>query len=797
MGQKQRRRVERWHQYIKLKRQQDASGAPFSPTCGGEAWVQLAGGSPPLGGGAWPQQAGGSPQLGGGAWPQQAGGSPPFGGGAWPQQAGGSPPLLPSGSAPYLLLPFVGVDPGGVPVYVAYAPAVYIPVAGGGGARGAPFAPPPHAQPPPPPPRGAAADPHAPGGGAAPQAGSHVSHSSESKGPEGAPSTDPDSSSDIQSEGAGCCHASSGSASGSGGRGRGGGGRGGAPPPRAGSLGSASSCGSGCAGGAAAPAVGGARHGWAWLDAALLRRIFAAALSGAAGPPAPQALRLACRNWRAAHDASIAALAPQVLRTKGVAAAFPALRALDLTRCRNVRNRDLFLLAEHAGALALEALSIDDDALKPWVSNKGLASVGRVTTLHSLSLHGCNNVTNNGLAHLATLRGLTRLSLRGCKKVSNSGLAALQQGLTQLRDLDLHGCTRVSCEGAGLLAALPLRRLALGLTRVRDAGLGHVARLSQLTELRLAREGVTDAGVSQLAALTRLSALTLKELTGVTGAALVTLLRSLPRLAHLDLSKSLAFGDPELSAAAAALPALASLRLRGTPVTAAGVAALGGLAGLTQLCLADLRDPAAAAAALAAMAAAAAAAGGGGGGGEETGQGQEEEDEEEEEEEEESGLGSRDASGALPTIGEGSGSGERGSGSSCGGGGDAGALPGGEWASSTLVGLLAAVEHLPALQELDLSNASPAADASAPAAAVPAAGGPALAALTALDLSGRRAPAALLRALAAAAPRLRALAVRGCPVGGAEAASLRAEFPSVAFAAPRRAAARPDATQRR
>jgi hypothetical protein len=63
-----------------------------------------------------------------------------------------------------------------------------------------------------------------------------------------------------------------------------------------------------------------------------------------------------------------------------------------------VRNRDLYVLAQ--SPIQLRCLTLGDDTNKPWVTNKGLLSIGRMTSLVSLALHDCNSITNNGLASL-------------------------------------------------------------------------------------------------------------------------------------------------------------------------------------------------------------------------------------------------------------------------------------------------------------------------------------------------------------------------------------------------------------
>lgn len=100
-------------------------------------------------------------------------------------------------------------------------------------------------------------------------------------------------------------------------------------------------------------------------------------------------------------------------------------QVLELMHCPNVRNRDLYVLAQ-SPLLQLRALAIGDDTNKPWVTNRGLASIGRMSSLAVLALHDCNSITNNGLTSLAVLNQLVALSLRGCRKITNNGLEVLQ-----------------------------------------------------------------------------------------------------------------------------------------------------------------------------------------------------------------------------------------------------------------------------------------------------------------------------------------------------------------------------------
>jgi len=223
------------------------------------------------------------------------------------------------------------------------------------------------------------------------------------------------------------------------------------------------------------------------------------------------------------------------------------------------------------------------------VTNKGLLSIGRMTSLVSLALHDCNSITNNGLASLSGLSNLSSLSLRGCKKITNNGLEALQNS-TSLTSLNLHGCKRISDKGLEALTKLPMKALSLGLTRVKDEGMQYLAKLTQLTELHCTNEELTDEGICHLSNLTELNTLALRDCCAVSGDALLALLPSLPHLAHLNLYKNWEFGDDQLLSCCVHLLGLRSLDLRGTWVTDKGVKELTQLSNLHHLALAPHAD---------------------------------------------------------------------------------------------------------------------------------------------------------------------------------------------------------------
>ncbi|KAF6253528.1 hypothetical protein COO60DRAFT_408782 [Scenedesmus sp. NREL 46B-D3] len=317
---------------------------------------------------------------------------------------------------------------------------------------------------------------------------------------------------------------------------------------------------------------------WAWLVDGILQQV----VQYLSGHNSLQAFRLTCRHWKAVADQSIRQLAPRCLKPKDLVSLFPRLQVLELVQCPNVRNRDLYVLAQ--SAVRLRCLTLGDDTNKPWVTNRGLSSIGRMSSLQSLALHDCNSITNNGMTALGGLRHLSSLSLRGCRKITNNGLEVLQAN-SSLTSLNLHGCKRISDKGLSAVSNLPLKALSLGLTRVKDEGMAYLARLTQLTELHCTNEELTDEGIHHLSSLTDLNTLALRDCCEVSGDALLALLPSLPHLAHLNLYKNWEFGDEQLVKCCVHMLGLVSLDLRGTIVTDAGLAECTQLSNLRQLAL--------------------------------------------------------------------------------------------------------------------------------------------------------------------------------------------------------------------
>ena len=148
-------------------------------------------------------------------------------------------------------------------------------------------------------------------------------------------------------------------------------------------------------------------------------------------------------------------------------------------------------------------------SLAPSVRDDDLASLGGLP-LQRLDLGGCSRVSAAGLAHVGSLTGLTTLSLWYCTAVDSAALEHLA-GLEELTTLNLSHCLRIAAGGLAPLAAMTqLGALSCqGLTGLGDSGLEPLAALPRLAVLDLQRCSITDAGLKHLAGLPELTLLNL------------------------------------------------------------------------------------------------------------------------------------------------------------------------------------------------------------------------------------------------------------------------------------------------
>ncbi|GMH32349.1 hypothetical protein BSKO_00183 [Bryopsis sp. KO-2023] len=150
----------------------------------------------------------------------------------------------------------------------------------------------------------------------------------------------------------------------------------------------------------------------------------------------------------------------------------------------------------------LQTLRLDDAK----ITDSGLQTVGKLSTLTTLSLNSCVLVGNGGLAALAALRNLKSLDVCWCYRITDEGLRSISQ-FPNLRVLDLTHLHNISDRGVADLGGLSmLERLSLSFCRnITDDGLVGLTPLTGLTALDLAYcYHITDEGLGSIRALTNL-----------------------------------------------------------------------------------------------------------------------------------------------------------------------------------------------------------------------------------------------------------------------------------------------------
>ncbi|MBN2183388.1 MAG: hypothetical protein JW715_15870 [Sedimentisphaerales bacterium] len=173
------------------------------------------------------------------------------------------------------------------------------------------------------------------------------------------------------------------------------------------------------------------------------------------------------------------------------------------------------------------------------ITDAGMVHISQTPRLETLCLNGMNNITDDGLALLTKMHSLKKLEI-GSSQVTDKGLLYLSR-IATLERLDLpqqqKGITDV---GVSSLAKLPnLKELHINRTHksnpamnteyYTDKSLEALAECKTLEVLGIGSIGITDAGLGHVAKLTNLKKLTLYGCDNVTdkGLAELTTLKSL------------------------------------------------------------------------------------------------------------------------------------------------------------------------------------------------------------------------------------------------------------------------------
>lgn len=185
-----------------------------------------------------------------------------------------------------------------------------------------------------------------------------------------------------------------------------------------------------------------------------------------------------------------------------------SVESLDLSGCRHLTDKGLAMLGR---LTSLKRLSLN---CCRFITGIGMGSWGNLTNLTSLDMEDCLQIVDAGLSKISTLVGgsLQHLAVSGCQRITDQGVAALESlkptlsslsvgackslsnsamgsiaGLTQLRSLDISICTEVDNQGAEMLSNMyNLTRISMRhCWRVGDEGIRALSLLPTLRRINI------------------------------------------------------------------------------------------------------------------------------------------------------------------------------------------------------------------------------------------------------------------------------------------------------------------------
>lgn len=253
------------------------------------------------------------------------------------------------------------------------------------------------------------------------------------------------------------------------------------------------------------------------------------------------------------------------------------VRKLERVRSLNIRMTKVTaggwaMLKDHPGITQIQdSGSLDDAAVKHVVA---MPALGELSVANG-------RLTDAGLTRLLEEHQFRSLLIGMSNKLSARGLAALasQTKLQRLTLTDWDGALSDECL-AGLAGLTSLRELEISSTHVGDRGLRYLAKHTHLESLWLFLDCLTDAGLAHLAGLTELKVLRLARCERVTGAGFRHL-KKLSKLRELE-ARGLPIADASL-VHLSGLKNLEYLNLRETKLVGPGFKSLAGLSRLTRL----------------------------------------------------------------------------------------------------------------------------------------------------------------------------------------------------------------------
>jgi len=191
-------------------------------------------------------------------------------------------------------------------------------------------------------------------------------------------------------------------------------------------------------------------------------------------------------------------------------AAFAASSALWGAESAN----DLQWVADAGGSVIRDASGrvTGLDFRASWVTDADMRKVARVSGLTYLNL-SLTRVTDQGMQELRNFKGIVDLDLRFAEYVTDEGVAAIKDWQT-LKRLDLHGTKASDTSLDHIDGIVTLETLDVGSVMLTDVGL---ERLTALTNLKALTIGGNELGDAGLQALRQMPGLQFLDLSGRQG----------------------------------------------------------------------------------------------------------------------------------------------------------------------------------------------------------------------------------------------------------------------------------------
>jgi internalin A len=310
------------------------------------------------------------------------------------------------------------------------------------------------------------------------------------------------------------------------------------------------------------------------------------------------------------------------MRRSILAALFGFLAALPTCALAEVKGNDAQWVEEAGGAVTRDGQGrvAGIDLRGSWITDSDLRRLNQFPGLTSLDL-SLTHITDQGMQEIKNLPGIVDLNLYFAEYVTDEGLAAIK-GWKHLKRLNVHG-TKVSDTTLEHISGITtLESVNLGSVMLTDVGLERLTTLPNLKELTMGGNELGDAGLQALRQIPTLiyldlsgrqgtdsnvwaiamsdvgleAILTLRNLrelrfgctsigVGIEGAKFAEVsamsvtpiwlerMKSLTKLEKLKLQGCDRLNDDAIQTLIA-MPALREVDLKGTAVTAKGVAAL-------------------------------------------------------------------------------------------------------------------------------------------------------------------------------------------------------------------------------